>query len=92
MVGHENIEAVNPRKKKVGFSLLSSSNLPSNDTAKGLVEGLAEVHRAYGVPECVLVSLDFSSARAKFSPRIYSAQVLFVVQPNVAHERALVSS
>jgi hypothetical protein len=35
--------------------LLSSSNLPSNDTIEGLVNGLAEAHRAYGVPECVLL-------------------------------------
>ena len=34
--------------------LLSSTNLPGNDTIKGLVNGLAEAHRAYGVPECVL--------------------------------------
>ncbi|KAH9954008.1 hypothetical protein BJV74DRAFT_874729 [Russula compacta] len=33
--------------------LLTSSNLPSNDTIKGLAEGLAEAHRVYGVPECV---------------------------------------
>jgi hypothetical protein len=34
--------------------LLSPSNLPSNDTTKGLAEGLAEAHRVYGVPKSVL--------------------------------------
>ncbi|KAH9968289.1 glutathione synthase [Russula compacta] len=36
--------------------LLTSSNLPSNDTIKGLAEGLAEAHRVYGVPECCTCS------------------------------------
>jgi len=34
--------------------VLSPGNLPENDTTKSLADGLAEAHRAYGVPECVL--------------------------------------
>jgi hypothetical protein len=35
--------------------LLSPSNLPNNDTTEGLASGLAEAHRAYGVPKYVLL-------------------------------------
>lgn len=60
--------------------LLLSSNLPSNDTIKGLAEGLAEAHRAYGLPECVL--LEFPLTVLDLTPCKNSAHVLFVVQPN----------
>ncbi|KAI0274306.1 hypothetical protein BGY98DRAFT_994720 [Russula aff. rugulosa BPL654] len=71
---------MNPRKR-VDFGLLSSSNLPSNDTAKGLVEGLAEVHRAYGVPECVLYYWTFpqpvpNSARVFIVHKYFSSSSL----------------
>lgn len=31
-------------------SYLKSENFPANDTTKRLAEGLAEAHKAYGVP------------------------------------------
>jgi glutathione synthase len=61
--------------------LLSRSNLPTNDTTKGLAEGLAEAHRVYDSSEYVLLEV-FQMLR---DLNLYdSAHILFVVEP---HER-----
>ena len=56
--------------------LLSSSNLPSNDTTRGLAEGLAGAHRAYGVPECVLLKF-LQTSRALIQPRVFAVHTYF---------------
>ena len=61
--------------------LLSSENLPLNDTINGLVKGLAEAHKAYGDSKSVS-PVTFCSQHDLTS--LNSAHILFVVQP---HER-----
>ena len=60
--------------------VLSSVNLPTNDTTSGLAKGMAEAHRAYDVSECVLLGF---SKHCGIQP-CNSAHILFVVEP---HER-----
>ncbi|KAI0276758.1 glutathione synthase [Russula aff. rugulosa BPL654] len=55
--------------------LLSSSNLPSNDTTKGLVDGLAEAHRAYGVPDAQVLFVVQPNERNIFDQRILEYQL-----------------
>ncbi|KAF8488207.1 glutathione synthase [Russula emetica] len=55
--------------------LLSSSNLPSNDTTKGLVEGLAEAHRAYGVPDAHVLFVVQPNERNVFDQRMLEYQL-----------------
>ena len=59
--------------------LLSSENLPPNDTINGLVKGLAEAHRVYGVSRRVSPEFFLKSAWLNL---LNSAHILFVVQPN----------
>ncbi|KAI0292396.1 glutathione synthase [Russula brevipes] len=55
--------------------LLSSSNLPSNETTKHLAEGLAEAHRAYGVPDAHVLFIVQPHERNVFDQRLLEYQL-----------------
>ncbi|KAH9960106.1 glutathione synthase [Russula dissimulans] len=55
--------------------LLSSNNLPINNNTKGLADGLAEAHRAYGLPAAYVLFVVQPNERNVFDQRLLEYQL-----------------